>query len=234
MIDKQRTNPAELKYLDLDDVANIVENFENPQYFGENFSDGKENRSSRTPDDIQVERETRRIIDGEGSVFDKARAIDKLYNTINETRREVTLNDKNDRIDRGTDFSVDIDYTKPNNVDRSMRSRVKARDRYEKRVRSGRFQMHEALQDSMLGLKEMMTSILKGEGRKGKALSIENIPDFENPYLGENRLSSVNHNSFKAQIIEVLEKMICRALLMVPISPQMNCLPMGLQNSKRN
>ena len=65
-------------------------------------------------------------------------------------------------------------------------NRVLARDQYEKRVASGWYQTQEALQDSMLGLKALMESIA------GKGIHIEDIPDFENPYLGENRLSSVN------------------------------------------
>lgn len=65
-------------------------------------------------------------------------------------------------------------------------NRVLARDQYEERVASGWYQTQEALQDSMLGLKALMESIA------GKGVHIEDIPDFENPYLGENRLSSVN------------------------------------------
>ena len=67
-----------------------------------------------------------------------------------------------------------------------VHERVLARDRYEQRVRSGIFQSREALQDSMLGLKEAMAAIL---GRKTR---IEDVEGFENAYLGENRLSSVN------------------------------------------
>ena len=53
----------------------------------------------------------------------------------------------------------------------------------------GLYQMQEALQDSMLGLKEAMTAVLKAEG---KDVRIEDVDGFENAYLGENRLSSVN------------------------------------------
>ncbi|EJW90799.1 SNF2 family protein, partial [gut metagenome] len=57
---------------------------------------------------------------------------------------------------------------------------------YEERVSSGMYQMQEALQDSMLGLKEAMRAVL------GKHAKIEDVEDYENAYLGENRLSSVN------------------------------------------
>ena len=74
-------------------------------------------------------------------------------------------------------------------VDRSVRERVSARDEYEKKVKSKGFQTKEALQNSMLGLQEFMYAIDHASGNKRY---IEDIPDFENPILGENRLPSVN------------------------------------------
>ena len=74
-------------------------------------------------------------------------------------------------------------------VDRSVRERVSARDEYEKKVKSKGFQTKEALQNSMLGLQKFMLAIDHASGNKRY---IEDIPDFENPILGENRLSSVN------------------------------------------
>lgn len=89
--------------------------------------------------------------------------------------------------------------------DPEIHERELARDRYERRVKSGMFQSREALQDSMLGLKEAMTAIL------GKETNIEDVDGFENAYLGENRLSSVNkaeadafaHTLFKPMLDEV-------------------------------
>ena len=68
----------------------------------------------------------------------------------------------------------------------TTREKAIARDRYERRVKSGMYQSLEATQDSMLGLKVAMDEIL-GDGRY-----IEDVAGFENAYLGENRLSSVN------------------------------------------
>lgn len=68
--------------------------------------------------------------------------------------------------------------------------KVQARNLYEQRVSRGLYQMQEAIQDSMLGLKEAMEAILKAEG--GYTGKIEDVAGYENPYLGENRLSSVN------------------------------------------
>ena len=89
--------------------------------------------------------------------------------------------------------------------DPEIHERELARDRYERRVKSGMFQSREAMQDSMLGLKEAMQAIL------GKGTNIEDVDGFENAYLGENRLSSVNkaeadafaHTLFKPMLDEV-------------------------------
>ena len=84
-------------------------------------------------------------------------------------------------------YAADIqDNTMYRDGDPEVHERTLARDRYEQRVRSGMFQTQEALQDSMLGLKEAMSAIL------GRGKNIEDVDGFENAYLGENRLSSVN------------------------------------------
>ena len=85
-----------------------------------------------------------------------------------------------------------------------------ARDRYERRIKSGMYQTQEALQDSMLGLRTAMESILEAEGRKG--VYIEDIDGFENAYLGENRLSSVNQaeaEKFAREQFKVSSKKVC-------------------------
>lgn len=58
------------------------------------------------------------------------------------------------------------------------------RDKYDRRIKAGWYQSKEAFQDSMLSLKEAMKDIA--------GMEIEDIDGFENAYLGENRLSSVN------------------------------------------
>ena len=89
--------------------------------------------------------------------------------------------------------------------DPEIHERTLARAKYEQRVKSGMYQSQEALQDSMLGLKEAMTAIL------GKNTRMEDVDGFENAYLGESRLSSVNkaeadafaHLLFKPMLEEV-------------------------------
>ena len=156
LIDKQQTNLADVNYLNLDDVAKKVKDFENPKLF-----DGKISEVGKKGSD--------------------------------STDRSVRENPKNEdkpRYSRKPGESI-FDYASrvSEDVDRSVRERVSARDEYEKKVKSKGFQTKEALQNSMLGLQEFMSAIDHASGNKRY---IEDIPDFENPILGENRLSSVN------------------------------------------
>ena len=110
--------------------------------------------------------------------------------SIDRSVRENPKNEDKPRFSRKPGESI-FDYASrvSDSVDRSVRERVSARDEYEKKVKSKGFQTKEALQNSMLGLQEFMYAIDHASGNKRY---IEDIPDFENPILGENRLSSVN------------------------------------------
>ena len=156
LIDKQRTNLAEVNYLNLDDVAKKVKDFENPKLFGEEIIDDGKNGSD----------------------------------SIDRSVRENPKNEDKPRFSRKPGESI-FDYASrvSEDVDRSVRERVSERDEYEKKVKSKGFQTKEALQNSMLGLQEFMLAI---DHASGNRRYIEDIPDFENPILGENRLSSVN------------------------------------------
>ena len=155
LIDKQRTNLAEVNYLNLDDVAKKVKDFENPKLFGEEIID------------------------------DGKKGSDSIDRSVRENPKS-----EEPRFSRKPGESI-FDYASrvSEDVDRSVRERVSARDEYEKKVKSKGFQTKEALQNSMLGLQEFMSAIDHASGNKRY---IEDIPDFENPILGENRLSSVN------------------------------------------
>ena len=155
LIDKQQTNLADVNYLNLDDVAKKVKDFENPKLF-----------------------------DGKISEVDK-KGSDSIDRSVRENPKS-----ENPRFSRKPGESI-FDYASrvSEDVDRSVRERVSARDEYEKKVKSKGFQTKEALQNSMLGLQEFMSAIDRASGNKRY---IEDIPDFENPILGENRLSSVN------------------------------------------
>ena len=165
LIDKQQTNLADVNYLNLDDVAKKVKDFENPKLF-----------------------------DGKISEVDK-KGSDSIDRSVRENPKS-----EEPRFSRKPGESI-FDYASrvSEDVDRSVRERVSARDEYEKKVKSKGFQTKEALQNSMLGLQEFMSAIDHASGNKRY---IEDIPDFENPILGENRLSSVNkeesHSRFDA------------------------------------
>lgn len=70
--------------------------------------------------------------------------------------------------------------------DFSPRDKAVARDTYNRICASGGYQFKESVQDSMLGLKTLYRSIL------GKNTRIEDVAGFENAYLFENRMSSMN------------------------------------------
>ena len=87
--------------------------------------------------------------------------------------------------------------------------RALIRDSYERRMKDVWFQSREALQDGMLSLKETMKDIWRSAGKKFS--QITDIPDYANPYIGQNRLSSRNaaevrdfkHNLFRPLLREV-------------------------------
>ena len=68
--------------------------------------------------------------------------------------------------------------------------KVLARDAYERAMGRAFVQTGEAMQDSMMGLKQAYKAILEAEGNKG--VHIEDAKGYENAYLAENRMSSMN------------------------------------------
>ena len=122
---------------------------------------------------------------GEEIIDDGKKGSDSIDRSVRENPKS-----EEPRFSRKPGESI-FDYASrvSEDVDRSVRERVSARDEYEKKVKSKGFQTKEALQNSMLGLQEFMYAIDHASGNKRY---IEDIPDFENPILGENRLSSVN------------------------------------------
>ena len=85
----------------------------------------------------------------------------------------------------------------------SLRDRATARDTYERMVSSGRNQWVEAMQDSMLGLKKLMQSIMGSQWTK-----IEDIPMNQNPYIAENLMSSVTAAQQQAYYTEFVKPML--------------------------
>ena len=90
--------------------------------------------------------------------------------------------------------------------------RVMASDYYEKMVRRGGWQFREAMQDSMLGLKTLYEAVLTSDKpaarTKGQKMRIEDVAGYENAYLYENRMSSVNNGEQHAYFIAYMKPLL--------------------------
>ena len=150
-----------------------------------NTPEGAHNPDSEPSAKVEDKSESPKLF-GEEIIDDGKKGSDSTDRSV----RENPKNEDKPRYSRKPGESI-FDYASrvSEDVDRSVRERVSARDEYEKKVKSKGFQTKEALQNSMLGLQEFMYAIDHASGNKRY---IEDIPDFENPILGENRLSSVN------------------------------------------
>ena len=150
-----------------------------------NTPEGAHNPDSEPSAKVEDKSESPKLF-GEEIIDDGKKGSDSTDRSV----RENPKNEDKPRYSRKPGESI-FDYASrvSEDVDRIVRERVSARDEYEKKVKSKGFQTKEALQNSMLGLQEFMSAIDHASGNKRY---IEDIPDFENPILGENRLSSVN------------------------------------------
>ena len=151
----------------------------------DNTPEGARRKDSEPSAKVEDKSESPKLF-GEEIIDDGKKSSDSIDRSV----RENPKNEDKPRFSRKPGESI-FDYASrvSEDVDRSVRERVSARDEYEKKVKSKGFQTKEALQNSMLGLQEFMFAIDHASGNKRY---IEDIPDFENPILGENRLSSVN------------------------------------------
>ena len=151
----------------------------------DNTPEGARRKDSEPSAKVEDKSESPKLF-GEEIIDDGKKGSDSTDRSV----RENPKNEDKPRFSRKAGESI-FDYASrvSEDVDRSVRERVSARDEYEKKVKSKGFQTKEALQNSMLGLQEFMLAIDHASGNKRY---IEDIPDFENPILGENRLSSVN------------------------------------------
>ena len=151
----------------------------------DNTPEGARRKDSEPSAKVEDKSESPKLF-GEEIIDDGKKGSDSIDRSV----RENPKNEDKPRFSRKPGESI-FDYASrvSEDVDRSVRERVSARDEYEKKVKSKGFQTKEALQNSMLGLQEFMSAIDHASGNKRY---IEDIPDFKNPILGENRLSSVN------------------------------------------
>nr|DAW82413.1 MAG TPA: ParB ddrB-like ParB superfamily domain [Caudoviricetes sp.] len=82
---------------------------------------------------------------------------------------------------------------------------VKVAATYDALIKKSSYQTQEALQDSMLSLKKVMEMIMQA---KGDAKYIEEIEGYQNAYMGENRVSSVNQAEAAAYTRMALEPLV--------------------------
>ena len=127
-----------------------------------------------------------REVEPEGDVFSVAERVAAEEKREGRARRNARYHREGGSVDYGQAVS---------------------REAYEQRMTSGAFQSREAMQDSMLSLREAMDLILH-EGKHGKGWRVEEVSDLENAYMGENRLSSVNSAEQEAFTREVFKPML--------------------------
>lgn len=135
---------------------------------------------------------------GLGKVYDKEKTLEWLRTCETHNRHsaiqelddaaKIVENFENPKTDVHNDNNSEDEgvLLRPGAPSYSPRDRAIARDAYNSICASGGYQFREAMQDSMLGLKTLYQSIL------GKDTRIEDVAGFENAYLFENRVSSMN------------------------------------------
>ena len=125
------------------------------------------------------------------SILGEAADIDKQYSLSvgNYNKEETSESMSSHAADNNKDSDI---LLRDNEGDPEVHERKQVREKYERRIRSGLYQTQEAMIDSMRSLHDAMLMIADDKKH------IEDIEGFENAYLGENRLSSVNEAEVKA------------------------------------
>ena len=125
----------------------------------------------------------------------------RTTNTVESERIGLNLDDVTKIVKEFENPTIeDEELFRPG--DFTPRDKVLARDEYERMVSSGSYQFQEAVQDSMLGLKKLYQSIL------GKGTRIEDVAGFENAYLFENRMSSMNAGEQHEYFIRYMQPLL--------------------------
>ena len=125
------------------------------------------------------------------SILGEAADIDKQNSLSvgNYSKEDTSESMSSHAADNSKDSDI---LLRDNEGDPEVHERKQVREKYEKRIRSGLYQTQEAMIDSMRSLHDAMLMIADDKKH------IEDIEGFENAYLGENRLSSVNEAEVKA------------------------------------
>ena len=119
-------------------------------------------------------------------IYSSDYGTDGLNYLVKNPSQIKSATDNNGEFDSN---NPDIRFREADESDISDRDGVLARDFYEKMVSTGMYQVQEALQDSMLGLKKFYEAVYEAQGKKFR---MEDVAGFENAYMAENALSSIN------------------------------------------
>ena len=119
-------------------------------------------------------------------IYSSDYGTDGLNYLVKNPSQIKSATDNNGEFDSN---NPDIRFREADESDISDRDGVLARDFYEKMVSTGLYQVQEALQDSMLGLKKFYEAVYEAQGKKFR---MEDVAGFENAYMAENALSSIN------------------------------------------
>lgn len=128
-------------------------------------------------------------------------------------RRKLGINQKNDSKptppNGGGGGYRNHTRSLPSGNNNTSPTTVSARDHYNRSLEQAKFYISEAFQDSMQGLKNLMDSIMQAAGK-----TYEDVKTWENPYLFENHMSSINEaefqmftQSFAKPLMETIKKL---------------------------
>lgn len=115
---------------------------------------------------------------------------------------KIVENFKNPTIREQNNNVAEDDDVRYRDGDFTPRDRKLVAAAYERMVSRNSFQVREALQDSMLGLKKLYDAVLEGKTR------IEDVAGYENAYTYENRMSSTNNSNQHQYIIRHMRPLL--------------------------
>lgn len=130
-------------------------------------------------------------IDGERTVIGRAGSENKgrgVGESVREKTDDFTFAEKTIRF-RENAWNESVLFA-DNDIQVVEKQVGSAKDQYERTLSTSSYQFQEAFQDSMLGLKTLQDAVAKATRSR--------ILDYENAYMAENALSSVNEAEFNA------------------------------------
>lgn len=170
--------------------------------YGRDLSKGLRNDNIVYKNDAKIKQMTNEFSpDPNRQVYHQSSVTDaNIDNNSETTKSRYSLRENESALDLARRITEQADSKRLRyalrNAPAPNYQKAMIRDQYDRLITKGAYQAREAIQDSMLSLRRAMEMIIKAERKNGKANAgvkyIEDVDGFENAYLGENRLSSVN------------------------------------------